>query len=74
MNVIIAEKAIAGRRIAEILSYGKAKEQREKGAVFIEFEREGENYVVVPLRGHIMNVDFPKRLDALPSPRPPWHR
>ncbi len=61
MNVIIAEKAIAGRRIAEILSSGSAREHRQKGATFFAFERDGQAYVVVPLRGHIMGVDFPKR-------------
>ena len=62
MNLIIAEKAIAGRRIAEILGGGKVKEHREKGAAFFAFEREGEEFVVIPLRGHIMDVDFPKHL------------
>jgi len=61
MNVIIAEKAIAGRRIAEILSHGSAREHREKGATFFVFERGNEKFQVVPLRGHIMGVDFPKR-------------
>jgi len=61
MQLIIAEKAIAGRRIADILSNGTAKEQRD-GALFFSFDSEGKKFMIVPLRGHIMDVDFPKHL------------
>ncbi len=62
MELVIAEKAIAGRRIAQILGKGSVQEEREKGAVFFDFEMGGKNYWIIPLRGHIMDVDFPKHL------------
>ena len=60
MKIIISEKEIAGRRIAELLSNGKAKEKRGKIPVW-EFKALGDNVVVIPLKGHVMEVDFPKK-------------
>lgn len=61
MQIIIAEKAIAGKRIAQILSDEKSKEKTEGGAKIFEFEKGGETQIVVPLRGHVTGVDFPKK-------------
>ena len=61
-TLIISEKADAGRRIAFFLSEGKAKQKRSKGLNYIEFENESGNYYVVPLSGHIVELDFPKAL------------
>ncbi|MFH1544621.1 MAG: DNA topoisomerase I [archaeon] len=61
MKLIISEKAIAGKRIAEILSQGKATEKTEKNARLFEFSKEGKPFLLIPLRGHIMDVDFPKQ-------------
>ncbi len=59
MILIIAEKAIAGRRIAAILSAEKHVEKASAGAIHFDFEQKGKQYTVVPLRGHIVDVDFP---------------
>ncbi|MEM4598113.1 MAG: DNA topoisomerase I [Candidatus Diapherotrites archaeon] len=61
MKLIIAEKNIAGRRIAELLAEGNVREERVGSAPAYRFRRAGEEYVVVPLRGHILDVDFPKQ-------------
>lgn len=57
-NVIITEKADAARRIAYILSNGKSKQKRSKGLNYIEFEEDGIRHVVIPLSGHIVQIDF----------------
>ncbi len=60
-TLIIAEKNLAGQRIAEILG-GKTTRSQAKGfAKYYTFTRNAEEHVVVPLRGHIVEVDFPKQ-------------
>ncbi len=59
MILIIAEKAIAGRRIATILSGKQLPGTRTGFALRFDFEMNGKQYVVIPLSGHIVNVDFP---------------
>ncbi len=56
---IITEKADVARRISFFLSEGKAKSKRSKGHNYIEFEKDGNTYVVVPLSGHIVEINFP---------------
>ncbi|MBN3037547.1 MAG: DNA topoisomerase I [Candidatus Diapherotrites archaeon] len=53
MRLIIAEKAIAAKRIAEIL--GAPKAMKEGSVITYEID----SARVVPLRGHILNVDYP---------------
>ena len=60
-NIIITEKADAARRIAYILSDGTSKQKRTKGLNYIEFgEGPGLTYVI-PLSGHIIEIDFPPK-------------
>ncbi|HIH16339.1 MAG TPA: hypothetical protein HA252_02960 [Candidatus Diapherotrites archaeon] len=61
MKVIVSEKAIAGRRIASILAGREVPQSTEGKAPVFLFDKDGEEFVVVPLRGHIVDVDFPKR-------------
>ncbi|MBN2127185.1 MAG: DNA topoisomerase I [Candidatus Diapherotrites archaeon] len=61
MKLIIAEKAIAGKRIASILAGQNIPESGIANAKAFLFERKGEQFTVVPLRGHIVDVDFPKK-------------
>ncbi len=61
MILIIAEKAIAGRRIAAFLAGKQVPGTRSENAVRFDFERDGKLYTVVPLSGHIVDVDFPIR-------------
>jgi DNA topoisomerase-1 len=60
--LVVAEKQIAARRIAAILSSGKAKPIQYGKLVCFQFSREGRPYMVVPLKGHILDVEFPKHL------------
>jgi len=58
MDLIISEKAIAGKRIAGILSKNKFNTVVENGINCFSFEWNGKETMVVPLRGHINTVDF----------------
>ena len=57
MNIIISEKTIAGKRIAKILSNNKF-EQGSKNLTNFKFKIDKEEYLLIPLRGHINTVDF----------------
>ncbi len=70
MILIIAEKAIAGKRISEILADTTLKQKKENDAYFWEFDspllqklkkNPQEKILCIPLSGHILNVDFPKK-------------
>ncbi|HOD89472.1 MAG TPA: DNA topoisomerase I [archaeon] len=58
MHIIIAEKPIAGKRIASILSNDDFETTQEKGCTFFSFKKNGEDYILIPLRGHINTADF----------------
>ncbi|MBC7333309.1 MAG: DNA topoisomerase I, partial [Actinobacteria bacterium] len=60
MKLIISEKEIAARRIASILSGNGAKQEKVFGIPVYSFKRDGEEYKVIGLKGHIMQVDYPK--------------
>jgi DNA topoisomerase-1 len=59
MKLVICEKNIAARRIAYILSNGKVKSSKLGKTPVYDFSKNGENWSVVGLRGHIINLDFP---------------
>ncbi|MDO8647144.1 MAG: DNA topoisomerase I [Candidatus Diapherotrites archaeon] len=61
MQLIISEKSIAGERIAEILADGKISVKREDGAQFFQFAKDRQEFEVIPLRGHITDLEFPKK-------------
>lgn len=58
--LIITEKANAARRISTILSDGKSRSTSEGGVTSIAFNVGGDEYDVVSLRGHIMELDYPE--------------
>lgn len=64
MQLIISEKNIAARRIAEILAVGKPKADKVYTTPIYSFRRDGEDWVSIGLKGHIMEVDFAPTLDA----------
>lgn len=64
MILIIAEKEIAGRRIAQLLSDDKFHTEKHRTKPYFVFTKESKEYVVVPLKGHIKDVDFPSRYSA----------
>lgn len=59
--IIVAEKAIAGQRIASILAGKNVPLSFDGSAQLARFEKGGQEFVVIPLRGHIVDVDFPKK-------------
>ncbi|RJQ54477.1 MAG: DNA topoisomerase I [Actinobacteria bacterium] len=60
MIVVVSEKNIAARRIAEILSGGRASDGKVGSVPVYKFSRNGTEYTSIGLRGHIMKVDFPE--------------
>lgn len=58
-KLIITEKANAARRISTILSDGKSTTNKIGGASVISFSAGDDEYDVVSLRGHILEVDYP---------------
>ena len=59
-KLIITEKANAARRISTILSDGKAKSESSGGVTVISFTANDDDYTVVSLRGHIIELDYPE--------------
>ena len=59
MNLVICEKNIAANRIAFILSKGSAKQTKIGKVPVYDFISNGKKWVVIGLRGHIINLDFP---------------
>ena len=61
-TLIVAEKFNTALRIAVVLSDGRMKRSRIEGTNVFEFERPEGPYAVVGLRGHIVELDYPKDL------------
>ncbi|HEY3317489.1 MAG TPA: DNA topoisomerase I [Coriobacteriia bacterium] len=61
MRLVISEKNIAAKRIAEILAVGKPKADKVYSTPVYRFRRDGEDWVSIGLKGHIMKVDFPEQ-------------
>ncbi|MHB1340786.1 MAG: DNA topoisomerase I [Coriobacteriia bacterium] len=62
MRLIVSEKNIAARRIAEILAVGKPEADKVYSTPVYKFRRDGEDWVSIGLKGHILGVDFPLAL------------
>ena len=60
MKLIISEKEIAAKRIAQILAGDGVSEEKVYGIPVYHFKLGGEDYSVVGLKGHILKVDYPK--------------
>ena len=60
-KLIITEKANAARRISTILSDGKSRSESSGGVTVISFDTETDEYTVVSLRGHIIELDYPEK-------------
>ena len=61
-TLVVTEKFNTALRIAVVLSDGRMKRNRVAGTPVFEFERDGGLYAVVGLRGHIVELDYPKEL------------
>ncbi|UCE73401.1 MAG: DNA topoisomerase I [Methanomassiliicoccales archaeon] len=66
-TLIVCEKQNAAKRIADILSHGKAIETfAHKVRVYV-FKRDGIDFSIIGLRGHILELDYPEEFRR-------WHR
>jgi DNA topoisomerase-1 len=59
MKLVISEKNIAAQRIAYILSGGKVTRRHVGSIPVYEFTKEGDDWAVIGLKGHIVTVDYP---------------
>jgi len=64
MKLVICEKNIAASRIASILSKGSVKRKNVGPVPVYEFDYQEEQWRVVGLRGHIINLDYPVDYNA----------
>lgn len=60
MKLIVTEKNQTARRIAEILSGGKAAREGGPRSTTYAFAGDGEEVKVIGMRGHVLKVDFPE--------------
>lgn len=58
MKLVIAEKNIAAKKLAEILAVGKPSADKVYSTPVYRFRRDGEDWISIGLKGHIMGVDF----------------
>ncbi len=70
MRLIITEKNTTARRIAQILSGDRVKPLDKAGSSAYSFERGGEDYRCIGLKGHILKVDFPEEYQQWQSVDP----
>lgn len=59
MKLVITEKNIAAKKLAEILAVGKPQADKVYSTPVYKFRRDGEDWIAIGLKGHIMGVDFP---------------
>ncbi|MDR1082420.1 MAG: DNA topoisomerase, partial [Coriobacteriales bacterium] len=62
MRLVITEKNIAARKIAELLATGTARQDKVYDTQVYRFTHEGEEWVCIGLKGHILAVDFVESL------------
>ncbi|HLC92183.1 MAG TPA: DNA topoisomerase I [archaeon] len=61
LKLVIAEKSIAGQNIASLLAGKDVRATSLGSAQVFSFKIGNEDYMVIPLRGHISDVEFPKK-------------
>jgi len=69
-RLIVCEKNHAAHRIALILSDNTYKKRSVANAPVFHFTRDGDEIDVMALRGHIMELDYPKELNNWSSISP----
>jgi DNA topoisomerase-1 len=62
LKLIVTEKNIAAKKLAEILAVGKPKSDKVYNTPVYNFRRDGEDWVSIGLKGHILGVDFPQQV------------
>ena len=58
LKLVVTEKNIAAQKIADLLGEGKPKADKVYNTPVYRFKREGEEWVTIGLRGHILAPDF----------------
>jgi DNA topoisomerase-1 len=61
LKLIISEKEIAAKRIAQILSGGSVKEEKVHGIPVHSFTNSEGSFKTIGLKGHILQVEFPEK-------------
>jgi len=62
-TLIVTEKNNTAARIATILSNGEMRRAYPHRVPVFTFSKDGTEYTVVGLRGHILNLDYPEELN-----------
>ncbi|RJQ32982.1 MAG: DNA topoisomerase I [Actinobacteria bacterium] len=62
-NLIVSEKNITAKRIASILSNDSFETEKVNNVPVYSFKKDGTDYRVMGLKGHILKVDFPAQYD-----------
>jgi DNA topoisomerase-1 len=60
MRLIVTEKDNSAKKIAQILSGGKAKQDKSYGIPFYVWSDDADDVCVIGLKGHLMNPVFPE--------------
>ena len=60
MKLIVTEKDNSAKKIAQILSGGKAKANKVYTIPFYTWGEGDDGYLVIGLKGHLMNPAFPE--------------
>ncbi len=58
MKLVVTEKNLAAQKIADLLGVGKPKQDKVYSIPVYRFERDGEEWVTIGLKGHILEPDF----------------
>jgi len=62
LKLVVTEKNIAAKKLAEMLAVGKASSDKVYATAVYRFRRDGEDWVSIGLKGHILGVEFPQKL------------
>jgi DNA topoisomerase-1 len=62
LKLIVTEKNIAAKKLAEILAVGKPKTEKVYNTPVYTFRADGEDWMTIGLKGHILGVDFPPQM------------
>ncbi len=62
MKLVITEKNIAAQKIAELLGVTSSKADKVYSTPVYRFERDGEDWVTIGMRGHILEPNFVPQL------------
>ncbi|MFW5946111.1 MAG: DNA topoisomerase I [Candidatus Natronoplasma sp.] len=63
-TLVICEKKSAAARLSSLLSGGNQTQKSYYDYPYFEFEREDDDYIAVPLRGHIVEYDYPDEYNS----------